>query len=109
MAGRAVKINLGDDKGVLQIEATARGETEVSASRKTFSREELANVMQTIEGFAETLQQSLSKLKPQKATVEFGVEIGAESGQLTALIVKGTGSANLKVTLEWELGKRERL
>lgn len=62
--------------------------------------------MQTIEGFAETLQQSLSKLKPQKATVEFGIEIGAESGQLTTLIVKGTGSANLKVTLERELGGR---
>jgi hypothetical protein len=34
-------------------------------------------------------------------TTEFGVEFGYESGQLTALIVKGTGKANLKITMEW--------
>ena len=30
-----------------------------------------------------------------------GVQVGIESGKLTALLVKGTGNANLKITLEW--------
>ena len=44
---------------------------------------------------------TLQKVKPRAASVEFGLEIGIESGQLTALLVKGTGTANLKITLEW--------
>jgi hypothetical protein len=30
-----------------------------------------------------------------------GLEVGLESGNLTALLVKGTGTANLKLILEW--------
>ena len=36
-----------------------------------------------------------------KISVKFGIEIGVESGGLSALIVKGTGKANIEVTLEW--------
>ncbi len=55
----------------------------------------------SIEAIAVTLGESLKRIKPNKATVEFGVEVGIESGQLTALICKGSGKANLKVTLEF--------
>ena len=30
-----------------------------------------------------------------------GIEVAVESGQLTALIVKGSGKANLEITMEW--------
>jgi hypothetical protein len=30
------------------------------------------------------------------------MELAIESGQLTAIIVKGSGKANLEITLEWE-------
>jgi len=33
--------------------------------------------------------------------VEFGLEVALESGQLTAVLVKGSAKANLKITLEW--------
>ena len=52
----------------------------------------------------------IQKARPQKATVKFGMELAIvprtgyanESGQLTAVIVKGPGKANLEITLEWE-------
>jgi hypothetical protein len=31
-----------------------------------------------------------------------GLGVGVEAGQLTALLVKGSGKANLKITLTWE-------
>ncbi len=58
-------------------------------------------VWATVSALASTIAAKLSQAKATKATVEFGIEVGAEAGQLTALLVKGTGSANLKITLEW--------
>ena len=43
----------------------------------------------------------IQKAKPKKATVKFGMEIAIESGALTAVIAKGSGKANLEITLEW--------
>lgn len=58
-------------------------------------------VWNIISAIADTIGTRLSQAKVKKAVVELGVEIGAEAGQLTALLVKGTGKANLKITLEW--------
>jgi hypothetical protein len=46
-------------------------------------------------------------VKPKKATVKFGMELAIESGQLTAVIVKGSGKGNLEITLEWEVPTKE--
>jgi hypothetical protein len=62
----------------------------------------LDGVRHAIEGVASLVHESVEKVKPDKASVEFGLELGIESGQLSALWVKGTGKANLKVTLGWE-------
>ncbi len=48
------------------------------------------------------MHSALARVKPTKASVELGLEIGVEAGQLTALLVKGTGKANLKITLQWD-------
>lgn len=47
---------------------------------------------------------AIQKARPKKVTVtvKFGMELAIESGQLTAVIVKGSGKANLEITLEWE-------
>jgi hypothetical protein len=55
----------------------------------------------SIEMIAGEIGATLKKIAPQKGSVEFGVEVGIESGHLTALICKGEGKANLKITLEW--------
>jgi hypothetical protein len=47
------------------------------------------------------LKETLDRVKPDKASVKFGVEIAAKPGDLTTLIVKGSGKGNLEITLEW--------
>ncbi len=76
------------------------GEEDVSFTLPAFKE-----VTEVIEGIAESVVTSLEKVKPQKASVEFGLEVALESGKLSALLVKGSGTANLKITLEW--GKPE--
>lgn len=34
--------------------------------------------------------------------MKYGLAIGIEQGSLVAAIVRGTGTANLEITLEWE-------
>jgi hypothetical protein len=58
-------------------------------------------VTQAVEGIANSMVATLKKVQPRSASVEFGLEIGVEAGHLTALLVKGTGTANLKITLQW--------
>jgi hypothetical protein len=56
----------------------------------------------SIEAITQSMNAVLQRVEPRRASVEFGVDVGVESGGLTALIVKGTGAATLKITLEWE-------
>jgi hypothetical protein len=95
---------------VIRVEATQFGEStnreqpligEEIESDVSLNIQPLKGVTDTIEEIAGTIKASLDKVKPTKASVEFGVEFGYESGQLTAMIVKGSGKANLKITLEW--------
>jgi Trypsin-co-occurring domain 1 len=59
-------------------------------------------VADAIEEMASAIGNSLEKVtSTSKTTVEFGVEVAVEAGQLTALLVKGSGTANITVTLEW--------
>jgi Trypsin-co-occurring domain 1 len=76
-------------------------EREVSALddlKKSFQLDQLGPV---ISGLAQLVHAGVIDTKPSKSTVEFSLEVGIESGQLTALLVKGTGNAGIKVTLEW--------
>lgn len=59
------------------------------------------DVTNAIEAIATSITTTLDKVKPKKASIEFGVKVGVESGKLTTLLVKGSGEANLKITLEW--------
>lgn len=82
---------------IVYIQVTALGgEEEVGFTLPSFKE-----VTNAIEGIAESLVMTWKKVKPKKASVEFGLEVGLESGQLTALLVKGTGTTNFKITLEW--------
>ena len=73
-----------------------RGEEDVAFT--TFSFKDLTDA---IEGIAESVTATLKKVKPRSASVEFGLEVSVDAGKLTALLVKGTGTANLKITLQW--------
>jgi hypothetical protein len=60
--------------------------------------DQVTKALQEIVG---NLKETLDRVKPDKASVKFGVEMAVEAGNLTALIVKGSGKGNLEITLEW--------
>lgn len=82
---------------VIHVQATLLGgDEQVADHLPTFE-----DVSHTIEGVARSLFSSLEQVKPRKARVEFGVKIALESGHLSALLIQGSGTANLKIILEW--------
>ncbi len=72
-----------------------------SEEEVAFTLPSFKGVMTAIEGIAESVLTTFEKAKPQRACIEFGLEVALEAGQLTALLVKGSGTTNLKITLEW--------
>ena len=88
-----------EDGSTVKVEATS-----LSNSQDVASFEDVFHIdkfQKVIAGMANMVSDAFAKINPDKATVEFGVEVGVESGELTALLVKGTGTSNLKITMEW--------
>jgi hypothetical protein len=94
---RAVRVTLAQTGQQVLVETVVVGEQKV-ALPKEFSFDSIGTA---IESLAKELQQTFDRVEPNKASVKFGLELAIESGQLTALVVKGSGKANLEVTLEW--------
>lgn len=67
---------------------------------------DLSGVTTALASFAGQLGDALHRAAPDRAVVEFGCQLGLDAGRLTALVVQGSASANLRVTLEWEKGAR---
>ncbi len=82
---------------IVKVEVTHPGREDVSFDPKQFQP-----VADAIEGVVQMIAAPIQKVRPKKATVKFGMELAIEAGQLTAIIVKGSGKANLEITLEWE-------
>jgi Trypsin-co-occurring domain 1 len=88
------------DKSIVWIEVVQSGRQDVAFTALPFS-----TVTDTIQEIASTIGKAITKIGPTKATVKYGIEIGIEQGSLVAAIVRGTGKANLEITLEWEAPK----
>lgn len=80
-----------------QVSQAAAGRQDV-ASLKALPFQHVTEALQEIVG---NLKETLDKVKPDKASVKFGVDLAIEAGNLTTLIVKGSGKGNLEITLEW--------
>jgi hypothetical protein len=83
-----------------QVQVEASTPDSLEAAR--FEPNVFDGVIGAIEGVALAVQNALAKVRPAKASAELGLEVGVEGGQLIALLVKGSGKANLKITLTWE-------
>jgi Trypsin-co-occurring domain 1 len=85
---------------VVKVEVASTGREDVSFDVKQFQP-----IADAIEGVVQMIATPIQKVKPTKVTVKFGMELAIESGQLTAVIVKGSGKGsgkgNLEITLEW--------
>jgi hypothetical protein len=93
-----VPIKSPSGEQLFRVEARACGGREKVSALDGFSKE---NLEQPILAIASTVLNVLQAVSPKRATVEFGIEIAVESGQLTALLCKGSGKANLNLSLEW--------
>lgn len=82
---------------IIQADVLSTGRSDVAFDRKAFK-----DVTETIEGIVDELSSVIHKAMPTKAAIKFGVSIGAESGQVTAAFVKGSGKADFEITLEWD-------
>lgn len=94
-----VRAIIGDR--IIYVETTAvDDERDVSATDFHFS--DFTDVLrQVTESIAESIGSGMRKVQPDKVSLEIGCEVSVESGRLTAMLVKGSAKANLKVTLEW--------
>lgn len=72
------------------------GEQKISGKSISFS-----SITESIKEVSSEIINSIEIVKPKSAKVEIGFEIVAESGAITAMLVKGTGTASLKITFEW--------
>ncbi|MEV7282498.1 CU044_2847 family protein [Streptomyces sp. NPDC093111] len=100
------KVELAD--GVLYVEAETltpeRGADDLEGFQDRLP--DLSGVTAALSSFAGQLGDALHQAAPDRAVVEFGCQLGVQAGKLTALVVQGTASANLKVTLEWSKGQQ---
>jgi hypothetical protein len=75
----------------------------VAARRWAYWRRSLSTGSSRPSGRSRTASAgAVQKAKPSRAAVEIGLEFGLEAGKAVTLIARGTGKANLRVTLEWE-------
>jgi hypothetical protein len=92
---RIISVELADGTNV-KVEATPLDDRKINFTARPFSE-----VTTAIESLTKEIAETLQKVKPDRASVKFGIEIGIECGKLTPLLVKGTSTANLEITLEW--------
>lgn len=91
-----IPVDLGDDV-IVQVEVTEVGREKVHAGTLPFD-----SIGKTITKISKVVLAPIQAAKPTKAIVKYGLAIGIEQGSLVAAIVRGTGTANLEITLEWE-------
>lgn len=98
---QVVAIRLDDATTVAARVAILGGEENVRSSGFDFQ-----SVTATIRAIAQQLATLFERSKPQKAAVEFGIQLSLKDGKLTALLVGAEGAATLKVSLEWGAPKK---
>ncbi len=76
------------------------GEYDVASSEYKFS-----DIIDQIEWVSAEMQNVIKSVSPDKATIEFGVELGLKSNKLMALLVDASAKGNFKVALEWNSSK----
>ncbi len=107
---KVISVELSDGTN-MRVEATLIGERkfsvptrpfhEVTVAIESLTRDIAEVVTVAIESLTRDIAEVIQTVKPDKASVKFGIEIAMESGKLTPVLVKGTSTANLEITLEW--------
>lgn len=81
----------------IYVEAIRLGGNERVASRIPSFRE----FTDGVEAVAQEMVGSLEKIQPRSASIELNFEIGVGPGELKALLVRGAGTASVRLTLDY--------
>jgi len=96
-----VPVKVASSSLLIEVTGAGRGGDEAPSDVNILSRLDLQDVANSIEALSGMMVGAIKKAKPTKASIDFALEVGVESGHLTAILVKGTGKANLTVHIEW--------
>ena len=93
---RFVEVQLDDGTAFYIKVLASSGESEVSLHKGSFEE-----AMKAIEGIGKRLNQVWRTIQPGKASVELGIDFTWQAGKIMAVVVDGSATASLKITLEW--------
>jgi hypothetical protein len=80
------------------------GPVQVGAKQATLSFD---GVRETLHAVASEIATVLRQVRPDEATVEFGLSATAQTGKLTGLVVEGGGQAAFKVAMTWRASTQQ--
>ncbi|MCH0538249.1 hypothetical protein I3F58_01465 [Streptomyces sp. MUM 203J] len=108
MSGQIRRIELGNGEVVYARISAAPGfgaaDRDVGVTDRAAARlEHLTELVQRVGG---TVLDAAAALKPDEASISFGVELAAKSGAVLAVLAEGEAKTSLQVTLTWQLGDR---
>ncbi len=93
--GSKVPVRIGDV--VFDVEVASTGPANIGlADALSFD-----GVRDTIEALASEMAKVWAKVKPDEATVEFGLSLDAKTGRLTGLVLEGKAAASFNISLTW--------
>jgi hypothetical protein len=87
---------------VILVETRSSGDREEDVGARDLLAFE--GVEESITTISQRVVAALKSAQPDRASVEFGIDVAVEAGALTGLLAKGSGGATLKVTLSWDGG-----
>ena len=99
-ASEVLVVDMGDNRTIL-VEARTDGDPNPERKVGVGAKIPFDGVADSIDAISGRIVDALERAKPEKATVSFGLDVGVEAGQLTSMLVKGSGRATINVTLEW--------
>jgi hypothetical protein len=98
-----IKVELSDGTIVLMDYTNKEGyDGEVSAQTLVYAAEKTFGV---IKGLAADIKTQIAAAKPDRASVEFGIELEKKDGDIFSKICNVGGKGSLKIKLEWDFNK----
>lgn len=88
------------------VEVVDSGPVQVGAKRSALPFDGLRETLQAV---AEEVTAVWRRVRPDEATVEFGLSATAQTGKLTGLVVDGGAKAAFKVTMTWRASAEQGL
>lgn len=100
------RVRLSLDSGAMYVEARQLGEDGGRERDIAATKPDLNEILKVVKEFSVKVVDTIKDSGAARASVEFGCEIGVETGQLVAVLGKASGKSSLKITLEWDSSAR---